>query len=57
MSGSLVIPIAIWGKNPVTHCVSSILMTPDQSHIVTGCHDGHLAIWSCEENLKVGWVY
>lgn len=42
---SLVIPMVVWGRKAPTHCISSILMTPSQNHIVTGCNDGSLCVW------------
>lgn len=37
--------MVVWGRKAPTHCISSILMTPSQNHIVTGCNDGSLCVW------------
>ena len=54
MAGSnLVIPLVIWGHEAPTHCVSSILLTPDQKHLVTGCYDGQLCVWDVLDDWQV----
>jgi hypothetical protein len=55
MTSSLIVPLVIWGRQSPTHCISSILMTPDQVHIVTGCNDGQLCVWdvTSTDNWKV----
>lgn len=51
---SLVIPIVLWGKKALSHCISSILLLPDQKTIVTGCYDGQICLWQVSpETLKV----
>lgn len=51
---SLVVPIVLWGKTPLTHCISSIYLSPDQQTLVTGCYDGQICLWSVSpETLKV----
>ena len=45
MASSLVVPLVIWGRDAPTHCISSILVTYDHRHIVSGCNDGQLCVW------------
>lgn len=51
--GNLVVPMVLWGDNCPTHCISTILMTPDQKTIITGCNDGQLAIWDVADNWEI----
>jgi WD40 repeat protein len=53
MSSNLVVPLVMWGKNAPTHCICSILLTPDEKHIVTGCNDGQIVLWNMAEDWKV----
>jgi WD40 repeat protein len=55
MSSSLVVPLVIWGQQAPTHCISSVLMTPDQLHIVTGCNDGQLCLWDITSTDNHVW--
>ncbi|CAG2187615.1 unnamed protein product [Mytilus edulis] len=50
--GNLVVPMVLWGDNCPTHCISAVLMTPDQRTIITGCNDGQLGIWDVTENWQ-----
>lgn len=50
---SLVVPMVLWGRHAPTHCISSILMTPNGKYIVTGCNDGQICIWDVLENFQV----
>lgn len=50
---NLVVPIVLWGRNAPTHCISTVLMTPDQRNIVTGCNDGQIAIWDVTTNWEI----
>lgn len=52
-ASNLVVPMILWGKNAPTHCISSILMTPNQKHIVTGCNDGHMCVWDVDSDWEV----
>jgi len=45
MASSLVVPLVIWGRDAPTHCISSILITLDHQHIVSGSNDGQLCVW------------
>ncbi|XP_063439339.1 WD repeat-containing protein 7-like isoform X1 [Mytilus trossulus] len=51
--GNLVVPMVLWGDNCPTHCISAVLMTPDQRTIITGCNDGQLGIWDVTENWQI----
>lgn len=52
---SLVVPIVLWGKTPLTHCISCVYLSPDQRTLVTGCYDGQICLWVVSpETLKVG---
>ncbi|XP_050439135.1 WD repeat-containing protein 7 isoform X2 [Adelges cooleyi] len=51
---SLVVPIVLWGKTPLTHCISCVYLSPDQRTLVTGCYDGQICLWSVSpETLKM----
>lgn len=50
-TSSLVIPVTLWADRAPTHCISSILLTPD--NLVTGCNDGSLCIWSIDDQWQV----
>ena len=51
---SIVVPMVLWGRHAPTHCVSTILMTPDMKHVITGCNDGQICIWDVGDNWQVG---
>jgi WD40 repeat protein len=48
LSNQLIVPIALWGNEPPTHCISSIFITSDHSTLVTGCNDGHICLWDVD---------
>ncbi|VVC26688.1 Hypothetical protein CINCED_3A013205 [Cinara cedri] len=51
---SLVVPIVLWGKTPLTHCISCVYLSPDQRTLVTGCYDGQICLWTVSpETLKM----
>lgn len=51
---SLVVPIVLWGRTPLTHCISCVYLSPDQRTLVTGCYDGQICLWTVSpETLKV----
>ncbi|XP_075788745.1 WD repeat-containing protein 7 isoform X3 [Pelodiscus sinensis] len=50
---SLVLPIVLWGRKAPTHCISAILLMDDVSMIVTGCHDGQIALWDLSLDLEI----
>ncbi|XP_074851855.1 WD repeat-containing protein 7 isoform X3 [Carettochelys insculpta] len=50
---SLVLPIVLWGRKAPTHCISAILLMDDVSMIVTGCHDGQIALWDLSLALEI----
>ncbi|XP_021343235.1 WD repeat-containing protein 7-like isoform X1 [Mizuhopecten yessoensis] len=50
---NLVVPMVLWGRNAPTHCISTVLMTPDQRNIITGCNDGQIAIWDVTKNWEI----
>ncbi|XP_070197340.1 WD repeat-containing protein 7-like isoform X2 [Littorina saxatilis] len=52
-SGSIVVPMVLWGRHAPTHCISAILMTPDMKHVVTGCNDGQICIWDVSDDWQV----
>ena len=52
-TSNLVVPMVLWGQNAPTHCVASIMMSPDQQHVITGCNDGQICVWEVKENWKV----
>ena len=52
-TSSLVTPIVLWGRNAPTHCISSILITPDSQHLVTGCNDGYIIVWDISPSWQV----
>ncbi|KAK2164646.1 hypothetical protein LSH36_61g12000 [Paralvinella palmiformis] len=53
LSSSLVVPMVMWGRNAPTHCICSILLTPDEKHIVTGSNDGQICVWDMAADWKV----
>ncbi|KAK2173667.1 hypothetical protein NP493_858g01026 [Ridgeia piscesae] len=52
-SSNLLVPLVIWGNRAPTHCISSLLMTPDQSHLITGCNDGQICVWDVDASWQV----
>ena len=52
-TSNLVVPMVLWGQNAPTHCVASIMMSPDQKHVITGCNDGQICVWEVKDNWKV----
>ncbi|XP_063715280.1 WD repeat-containing protein 7-like isoform X3 [Symsagittifera roscoffensis] len=47
---SLVVPVVVWGgggtgQNSPTHRVSSLLLTPDCTTLISGSVDGHIILW------------
>ena len=51
MSGfanQLIVPIALWGSEAPTHCISAIHLTDDHRTLVTGCHDGQVCLWDVQ---------
>ncbi|KAL5022011.1 hypothetical protein ScPMuIL_001166 [Solemya velum] len=54
MSGSnLVVPVVLWGRNAPTHCIATVLLTPDLKNIITGCNDGQICIWDVTDNWEI----
>ncbi|XP_055328610.1 WD repeat-containing protein 7-like isoform X2 [Paramacrobiotus metropolitanus] len=49
-SSSLAVPIILWGNRCPTHCISSILISPQQDVCVTGSHDGQMCLWNLKSN-------
>nr|XP_018905616.1 PREDICTED: WD repeat-containing protein 7 isoform X1 [Bemisia tabaci] len=45
---NLVVPVVLWGKNPPTHCISTVFLSDDQCSLVTGCYDGQVCIWQVD---------
>ncbi|RWS30859.1 WD repeat-containing protein 7-like protein [Leptotrombidium deliense] len=45
LSNQLIIPITLWGKQPPTHCVSCVYLTPNCKTLITGCNDGQICLW------------
>lgn len=50
LSNQLIVPIALWGNEPPTHCISSIYITSDHKTLVTGCNDGHICLWDVDSS-------
>lgn len=48
LANELIIPVALWGSEAPTHCVSCIHITDDQRTLVTGCNDGHVCLWDVD---------
>lgn len=53
LSTQLIVPIALWGNEPPTHCISCIYITPDHRTLVTGCNDGQICLWDIEQENGV----
>lgn len=45
LSSQLVVPMTIWGKKAPAHSVSCLVLSKDNTTLVTGSHEGHLCIW------------
>ncbi|RWS06823.1 WD40 domain-containing protein-like protein, partial [Dinothrombium tinctorium] len=45
LSSQLIVPITLWGKQPPTHCISCVYLTPDCRTLITGCNDGQICLW------------
>lgn len=56
LSSQLIVPITLWGKEPPTHCISSVFLTNDQKTIITGCNDGHICVWDMERLPTGSWT-
>ena len=54
LSNQLIVPIALWGNEPPTHCISSIFITSDHRTLVTGCNDGHICLWDVDSGDSSG---
>ncbi len=52
-ASNLVVPLVVWGKKAPTHCVSSLLMTVDEQHLITGCNDGQICVWDYHGDWQV----
>jgi len=55
LANQLIVPIALWGNEPPTHCISAVFITDDHRTLVTGCNDGHICLWDVETNDE-GWT-
>ena len=53
MFNGLVVPVAVWGKQPLSHVITSVLMMPGQKYVVTGCDDGHICVWNQAPSFEV----
>ena len=49
-SGNCVIPVVMWGPQPPSHQISSILYIPAADALVTGAQDGQLVIWTVRQS-------
>ena len=55
LASQLIVPIALWGNEPPTHCISCIYITPDHRVLATGCNDGHIVLWDVsDETVETG---
>jgi WD40 repeat protein len=52
-ASNLVVPLVVWGARAPTHCIASVLMTPDMRRIVTACNDGQIVVWDVDVNAQV----
>lgn len=52
-ASNLVVPVVLWGRQAPIHCISTILMTPDTKHVITGCNDGQIIVWDVDGNMQV----
>ncbi|GAV02423.1 hypothetical protein RvY_12991-2 [Ramazzottius varieornatus] len=50
-SSTLVVPIVLWGNKCPTHCISSILLSPNQNSAVTGSYDGQICLWHFRDGV------
>lgn len=48
-ANQLIVPIALWGSEPPTHCISAMHITDDHKTLITGCNDGHICLWDVDE--------
>lgn len=53
LSSQLIVPMSLWGRQPPTHCISTIFLTFDQKTIATGCNDGQICLWDIGPNFSV----
>ena len=54
---SLTVPIILWGNKCPTHCISCMLVSPRQDHILTGSHDGQICLWHVKDgSFKVRFL-
>ena len=53
VTSKLVVPLAIWGQQPPTHCISCLEMSPDQSVLATGSNDGQICLWYVDTDMTV----
>uniref|UniRef100_A0A1I8F2I7 WD_REPEATS_REGION domain-containing protein n=1 Tax=Macrostomum lignano TaxID=282301 RepID=A0A1I8F2I7_9PLAT len=54
-----IVPVTLWSKEPPSHCITSIILMPEHSSIVTGSREGHIIVWDVQEQwkLKPEFVY
>ena len=53
VTSKLVVPLAIWGQQAPTHCISCLELTPDQSLLATGSNDGQICLWHVDNDMAV----
>ena len=47
-ASQLIVPLALWGSEAPTHCISCIHITDDHRTLITGCNDGHICLWDVD---------
>ncbi|KAJ6650669.1 hypothetical protein lerEdw1_004998 [Lerista edwardsae] len=45
--------VTLWGKQAPAHSITAILITEDQSTIVTGSQEGQICLWNLSPELKI----
>lgn len=47
-TNQLIVPIALWGSDAPTHCISAMHITDDHKTLITGCNDGQICLWDVD---------
>lgn len=53
LSSQLVVPMTIWGRRAPSHSICCVVLTKDNTTLVTGSHEGQLCIWDDYEGQLV----
>ncbi|VDP23025.1 unnamed protein product [Soboliphyme baturini] len=52
-SNGLVIPVVVWGKEPISHRITSVCALLHTRIVVTGSEEGFICVWKFDEEYKL----